>query len=219
MNAEIPTLLNEADLAERLGVSRYQPLSMVKDGALPIPDGRRRKSVFWKETTLSRAFATLDDDKAAYAPIAELGKQTLQMGYYACPAISSSHIGTRRPTELVLIRKEETGTICSVHTVRCIETEQGVFNESQAFPQGVTSFEAPQSMDDIRATIKAVNGEDEKRPLTVFWFDPVPVVEFPYVGSGVQRGGSINGKPSKDLDPKLPISRFKNGQVTQRSAS
>lgn len=212
---ELPNLILEGPFATQLGVAPNGLMRMVEEKTLPKPFARRGTKPMWKEDEIGDFFGKLHDEQSAYAPIDnELGKAELaQFESYVCPAVSSGHIGNRRPTYLALykaggLRNSAGYYEIDVYKVRWLQTQQGVAGETIALPKGQSvSLVTPVPWSAVRP------GSVE--PLVLFKLD-IPSKRTLLVQTGVRRGGTISTDSLLSaLDTPAAASRFKGGVVHQ----
>jgi len=212
---KLPNIVLEGKLGEWAGVASNGLERMADEGTMPQPFARRGKRPVWSEDDIVTFFGQLHDEQSAYAPIdPELGQFELeQLGAYVCPAKSSSHIGNRRPSHLVLYRASEPRNRdgffeLGAYPVRWVQTQQGVAGETLAVPKGVDASSV--------TTIpwSQVRPDRENNPLTLFKLD-VESRQILLVRTGIRRGGTISTSSLKAALAATPkkASHFKGGVV------
>lgn len=184
-------IMTEADVAGAMGVAANGLGRMVEEGTIPAPEFSRQRKSMWSRATIESWFKTIQPSQAAYAPInRDTGFEEFDsLGCYVCPAISSGHIGTRRPSQLVLWqagqKKDDFGaTIANVYDVTAIQTTAGVVGESIITRNGASAEDVELlPWEDIRP------GNDGD--ITVFQLDLDSRQEL-RMARGFQRGGTLH---------------------------
>lgn len=211
----LPNIVLDTSFANRLGLASVAGLArMVDEGTLPNPSHRRTDKPVWSESHIIQFFGQLQATQSAYAPVDRGGGQSELdlLESYVCPALSSGHIGTRRPTFLALYkagapRNSEGFYEMGVYPVQWVQTQKGVAGETIATPVGVdTASIQPVPWDDVRP--------DSEYPLTVFKLD-VSAERTITVKTGVRRGGTISTASLQRAlnDPMRRSIHFKGGEA------
>lgn len=211
---DLPNIVLERAFAQRVNVAPNGLMRMVKEGTVPRPFARRGNSPVWAEEAIASFFGTLQEEQSAYAPIdPDLGQDELaNLEAYVCPAVSSGHIGNRRPVYLALYEAGTTRNAdglyeVGVYPVKWVQTQHGVAGESIAAPPGVDPLSiTPVPWSRVRPR--------EPKPRALFKLDTTKR-QVLYVRTGVRRGGTISTESLRAALRVVPptASHFKGGKV------
>lgn len=210
----LPNIALEGAFAGQLGVASNGLMRMVDEGTLLPPFARRGAKPVWSQDGIDKFFRVLHEEQSAYAPIDLVtGQSELDnLGVYVCPAVSSWHIGNRRPSYLALYkagapRNADGYYEIDVYRVLWLQTQQGVAGELLAAPKGTD-----------RASIHQIPWNTvrpaETEPLALFKLETTSKRTL-LVETGVRRGGTISTNSlliALDSTPKK-ASHFKGGIV------